>query len=150
MLLSLGLLKEGYQQLFAMLSVCLVYAAIIFKKKPFILFPLKLLLLDITVDFYNFLEFSATITTAFNLLLGTLAKLDTTQEASDSIGVVFVFTNALLVVLSVVSYEYGIHHNNSNFTVDKEQLKEQEEKRKDEEQEKINVALKKQVSKQSE
>jgi len=149
LLLSISMLDEGFYQLLSMSLINLIYAAVIHKKKPFILFPLRLLLIDNTVDFYNFLEFAATITTVFNLFLGTMAKLDTTQEAADSIGVVFVFTNAMLIVLSVVSYEYGIHHSNSTFVVNKQHLINQhiEEvaKKKEEETRKIESAQAKQT-----
>ena len=58
LLLSLSLLEDGGSQALAMGLVSLVYAVIIHKKKPFILFPLRMLVFDTTVDFYNFLEVS--------------------------------------------------------------------------------------------
>ena len=76
-----------------------------------------------------------------------MANLDTTQEAADSIGLVFVFTNVILIVVSVGSYEYGIHHNhklqkNKFARVKLSAQQRQEKKREKEKEAKVELELK--------
>ena len=108
MLLPVTLLSDELYQAFGMMIVTISYAGFIVYFKPFIRFPLKLKYLNYDVDFYNFLESTASLVTGFDLFLGALAALDGTKEAANAIGVLFIIVNSLLVGFAIMSFESGL------------------------------------------
>jgi hypothetical protein len=108
MLLPVTLLSNPIHQATGMMTVTLLYAAVIVYFKPFIHFPLRLYLLEKEVDFYNFIESVTAVAAGFDLLLGTMAALDTTREAASAIGVIFILVNSAVVICAIMSFEMGL------------------------------------------
>jgi len=108
MLVGLAWLKEGGQQVLVLVTVNAAYAVVIYKYKPFILFPMRLSIVNVNVDFYNFLELATAVASCFDLMLGGMTLGDTTKDAADAIGIVFVAANGLLVAVAIGSFEFGL------------------------------------------
>jgi hypothetical protein len=132
MLLPVTLISNSLYQAVGMMVVTVLYALVIIGLKPFIRFPLTLRVVNYEVDFYNvsapfappcappltnpppplqFLEATTALATGFDLLLGTLASLDSTREAASAIGVTFILVNTIVVVIAVSSFEAGLRRS---------------------------------------